>query len=183
MLDVTARKEAENAVHQLAYYDILTGLPNRTLLLDRLDRALAQAERDDRHVALFFLDLDKFKDINDCFGHAFGDLLLKAVGQRLNSVIRKNDTMARFGGDEFIILLPAVTQVGEIKLVAEKVVAAMSQPFFLEGERVKISTSVGIAMSPLDGKDAGTLLKRADTAMYIAKDQGRDGYCFFDGSI
>jgi diguanylate cyclase (GGDEF)-like protein len=105
------------------------------------------------------------------------------VGQRLDSVIRKNDTMARFGGDEFIILLPAVTQVGEIKLVAEKVVAAMSQPFFLEGERVKISTSVGIAMSPLDGKDAGTLLKRADTAMYIAKDQGRNGYCFFDGSI
>jgi len=183
MLDVTARKEAENAVHQLAYYDILTGLPNRTLLLDRLDRALAQAERDERHVALFFLDLDKFKEINDSFGHAFGDLLLKAVGQRLNSVIRKNDTMARFGGDEFIILLPAVTQVGEIKLVAEKVVAAMSQPFFLEGERVKISTSVGIAMSPLNGKDSGTLLKRADMAMYIAKDQGRNGYCFFDGSI
>jgi diguanylate cyclase (GGDEF)-like protein len=183
LLDVTDRKKAEEAVHKLAYYDTLTGLPNRTLLLDRLKQTLAQAKRDNRYVALLFLDLDGFKEVNDLRGHAFGDLFLKAVGQRLDSCLRKNDTLARFGGDEFVVLLPGVAETPEVRSVAIKILEAMNQPFTLESEMVKVTTSMGIAIFPLDGNDSGTLLKRADIAMYTAKGRGRNNFCFFDSGM
>lgn len=183
LLNITARKKAEEAVHKLAYYDSLTQLPNRTLLLDRLDQVLAQTQRDERNAALLFLDLDSFKAVNDRLGHIYGDSLLKAVGQRLDSCIRKNDTLARFGGDEFIVLLPGVRQVPEVKVVAEKILATMNQPFSLEGEQIMVTTSIGIVLFPDDGEDVTTLLKRADIAMYAAKSRGRNSYYFFDKNL
>ncbi|MEZ4598757.1 MAG: Cache 3/Cache 2 fusion domain-containing protein [Syntrophotaleaceae bacterium] len=183
LLDITVRRKAEEAVHKLAYYDGLTGLPNRMLLLDRLEQALVQAKRDKRQLALLFLDLDGFKEVNDLRGHAFGDLLLKQVGQRLDDSIRKSDTIARFGGDEFVLLLPGVRETGEVKFVAQKILETLNQPFSLEGEQVKVTTSIGIAIYPIDGGDAGTLLKRADIAMYTAKNRGRRGFCFFNEDI
>lgn len=180
VLDITDRKKAEADINKLAYYDALTGLPNRTLFMNRLQQALAQAERDERLVALLFIDLDKFKAVNDRYGHDFGDKLLNAVGLRLGSCIRKNDTLARFGGDEFIMLLPGVFDVSAVKKVADKILAIMAEPFCIDQRRFDISSSIGIALYPQDGEDTDLLLKKADVAMYVAKDMGRNGFCFFD---
>jgi diguanylate cyclase (GGDEF)-like protein/PAS domain S-box-containing protein len=180
VLDITARKKAEADIQKLAYYDALTGLPNRSLLMNRLQQALAQAKRDERLAALLFIDLDKFKEVNDQYGHAFGDKLLKAVGLRLASCIRQNDTLARFGGDEFIMLLPGLSDASAVTMVAEKILAIMAEPFCIDQRRFDISCSIGITLYPQDGEDTDLLLKRADMAMYVAKDMGRNGYCFFD---
>ncbi len=180
VLDITARKKAEADIKKLAYYDALTGLPNRSLLMNRLEQVLAQAKRDERLAALLFIDLDKFKEVNDQYGHAFGDKLLKAVGLRLASCIRQNDTLARFGGDEFIMLLPGLRDASAVNKVAEKILAIMAEPFCIDQRRFDISSSIGIALYPQDGEDTDLLFKRADMAMYVAKDMGRNGYCFFD---
>jgi diguanylate cyclase (GGDEF)-like protein/PAS domain S-box-containing protein len=180
VLDITSRKKAEASIHKLAYYDALTGLPNRSLFMNRLQKALPQAQRDERLAALLFIDLDRFKEVNDQYGHAVGDKLLNAVGLRLTSCIRQNDTLARFGGDEFVMLVTGLKAAEDLRRVAEKILAIMAEPFCIDQNRFDVSTSIGIALYPQDGEDTDLLLKRADMAMYVAKDMGRNGYCFFN---
>lgn len=180
MLDITTRKEMEDEVRHLAHFDVLTDLPNRTLLTDRLQQALALVRREKAKLALMFLDLDKFKPVNDSLGHGIGDLLLREVAQRLQTCIkRESDTVARLGGDEFVILLSHIDTAQEAALVAENVVHTLNQPFEIENHTINISTSLGIALYPSHGKDAKTLMKRADIAMYQAKEAGRSCFKFF----
>jgi diguanylate cyclase (GGDEF)-like protein/PAS domain S-box-containing protein len=181
MLDITARKEREEAVKHLAHFDVLTDLPNRILLTDRLRQALAQVRREKAKLALMFLDLDKFKPVNDNLGHGIGDLLLREVAKRLQTCIkRETDTVARVGGDEFVILLSHIDHAQDAALVAEKVVRALNQPFDIEQHTIHISTSLGIALYPTHGLNANALLKRADHAMYQAKESGRSCFRFFN---
>lgn len=181
MLDITARKEQEEAVKHLAHFDALTELPNRILLTDRLRQALAQVRREKAKLALMFLDLDKFKPVNDKLGHGIGDLLLREVAKRLQACIkRETDTVARLGGDEFVILLSHIDHAQDATLVAENVVHVLKQPFEIEHHIITISISLGIALYPSHGIDAKTLLKRADNAMYQAKEAGRSCFKFFD---
>jgi diguanylate cyclase (GGDEF)-like protein/PAS domain S-box-containing protein len=178
-VDVTERKQAEQEVEQLAYFDTLTGLPNRALLKDRLHQALAQSLREGWLMAILFLDIDRFKWINDTLGHAAGDKLLKAVAERLQSRTRATDTVARLGGDEFVLLLSAVKHEQDISHTAEGIMAVLATPFQLEGQEIFISASIGIAICPADGRDEGSLLRNADTAMYVAKESGRNTFRFF----
>jgi diguanylate cyclase (GGDEF)-like protein/PAS domain S-box-containing protein len=177
--DITARRVAEERVQYLAYYDALTGLPNRTLLKDRLSKALAGARRQKDKVALLFLDLDRFKDINDSLGHSVGDLLLQEVAQRLKKWGREQDTVARLGGDEFVIMLTRVKEVPDAAVVAERLMDAMTAEFAVQGYTLNVSCSVGISIFPEHGTDAETLIKNADAAMYSAKDNGRNSFRFF----
>jgi diguanylate cyclase (GGDEF)-like protein len=173
-----AVRSARRAEH-LAHHDALTGLPNRRLLLDRLGVMLAHAERSGGRVAVLFLDLDRFKVINDSLGHSAGDRLLEEAGARLRAAVRGGDTVARLGGDEFVVLLPAVRGVASVHRVVQKVTDTLRAPFVLEGEELFVTPSVGAAVSPDDGADGETLLKHADMAMYRAKDGGRDRFEFF----
>lgn len=176
--DLVDAKTAE--IRELAYRDSLTGLPNRRLLLDRLNHALAQARRHHRAMAVMFLDLDSFKQINDTLGHAAGDALLKQIAQRLITCVREGDTVARPSGDEFIIVLDEIAWAEDAARVAEKIIAACAEPVTLADQEVIITTSIGIAVHPVGGTDdVANLLKKADTAMYQAKDAGRNRYCFF----
>ena len=177
--DITERKRAEDEIQALAYLDTLTGLPNRILLQDRLSEALIRAEREACLVGVLFLDLDRFKPINDTLGHAVGDLLLKSVADRLRKCVRKSDTVARLGGDEFVVVLPSVQHELDTTLVAREVLERLAQPFGIEGRDIYSGASIGIAVYPLDGRDAGTLLRNADMAMYAAKDRGRNTYQFY----
>jgi diguanylate cyclase (GGDEF)-like protein len=177
--NITCRKSAEEEILRLAYFDVLTGLPNRALLHDRLNQAIAQAARDKRHVGLLFLDLDNFKNINDTMGHGIGDMLLCNIARRLEQSVRNADTLARLGGDEFVIALTAVNQAEDISMVAKNILTALSAPLNLEGIELYISASIGIAIFPEDGNDVDTLLKHADLAMYKAKDHGRNNFQFF----
>ncbi|OHB26083.1 MAG: hypothetical protein A2X84_07585 [Desulfuromonadaceae bacterium GWC2_58_13] len=177
--NITELKLAEKAIQQLAQYDTLTRLPNRMLLQDRLGQVLAKAKRERQRAAILFLDLDRFKLINDSLGHAAGDNLLKIVAARLNDCVRKSDTVARLGGDEFIIVLPSVPQTEDVTLIAQKVLQALARPVDLEGQEVFTSTSIGIAMYPADGRDVDSLIRCADMAMYRAKETGRNKYQFF----
>ncbi|MCH8921085.1 MAG: EAL domain-containing protein, partial [Chloroflexi bacterium] len=174
--DITERKQAEETIKHLAYHDALTNLANRTMFEDRLAVTLAQARRKGRMAAVMFLDLDQFKVVNDTVGHALGDRLLQSVAERLTGLVRDGDTVARVGGDEFTLLLAEVERVEEVAEVAERVLDALRQPWVLNGHEFRITTSIGIAMFPSDGEDADSLLSNADTAMYRAKDQGRDNY-------
>ncbi|MHB0976016.1 MAG: putative bifunctional diguanylate cyclase/phosphodiesterase [Candidatus Aquicultorales bacterium] len=174
--DITERKRAEKTIKHMAYYDPLTNLPNRMLFNDRLTMALASADRHEEKLSVMFLDLDKFKAINDTLGHAIGDELLVAVSERLIALVREGDTVARLGGDEFTLLIPQVTNVEAVAKIARKVLKALEPPFVLGGHELHITASIGIAVYPNDGRDAETLLKNADTAMYRAKDMGRDTY-------
>ncbi|MCH8346206.1 MAG: PAS domain S-box protein, partial [Chloroflexi bacterium] len=176
MMDITERKQAEETIKHLAYHDALTDLANRTLFQDRLTVALAQARRKRRMAAVMFLDLDQFKVVNDTVGHALGDRLLQGVAERLTGLVRDGDTVARVGGDEFTLLLQEVERAEEVAEVAERVLDALRQPWELNGHEFRITASIGIAMFPNDGEDADSLLRNADTAMYRAKDQGRDNY-------
>ncbi|NCU65743.1 EAL domain-containing protein [Acidovorax sp. 210-6] len=180
--DVTDNKLAEEKVLQLAHFDALTGLPNRSLLADRCQQALGAAQRHGQCVALLFLDLDHFKNINDALGHRVGDALLCAVAQRLSSLLREQDTIARLGGDEFILVLPDTDAVGAAH-VAEKLLRAADQPFDIDAHELVITPSMGIAMYPQDGKDFDTLSRCADAAMYIAKQGGRNHYRFFTAEM
>ncbi len=179
--DITDRKLAEAQIRQLAYFDPLTGLPNRRMLYDRLHFALAQAKRFERSLALMFLDLDYFKKINDTLGHEVGDQLLKEVAKRLESCVRSGDTVARVGGDEFIIVLTEITAPHDAAQVAQKILAAMAASIRLDGQELNVTMSVGITVYPVHGDDdVQSLMKKADMAMYEAKSAGRNTYAFFE---
>ena len=182
-VDITDRKKAEREVQQLAYFDSLTGLPNRALLNDRLSQILAQSEREGWLVGILFLDIDRFKCINDTQGHATGDKLLQSVAKRLQKRLRESDTVARLGGDEFVIVLSAVKHEQDISHVTQEIMEALSMPFEIGELEIFISASIGIAISPLDGHDVGILLRNADTAMYVAKESGRNNYKFFSNEM
>jgi diguanylate cyclase (GGDEF)-like protein len=174
--ELAERKKAEETIRRLAYHDTLTGLPNRMLFNDRLGVALARARRQKHKVAVLLLDLDHFKSVNDTLGHSVGDRLLKAVGDRLVSVLRESDTVSRMGGDEFLLLLPEMAEAGDASHAAERILQVIRQPFVLESHTLHITTSVGFAMYPDDGGDGDALVKKADLAMYRAKEEGRDNY-------
>jgi diguanylate cyclase (GGDEF)-like protein/PAS domain S-box-containing protein len=177
--DITERKRQQDEIHRLAYYDPLTNLPNRRLLLERLHQSLIQARRYRRSLAVMFLDLDHFKEINDTLGHDIGDALLKAVAARLAGCIRGGDTVARQGGDEFVILLAEIAEPGDAAGVAEKLLRALRDPVPLAGHELRATVSIGISIYPVDGTDdAQELMRKADIAMYAAKQAGRNRYCF-----
>jgi diguanylate cyclase (GGDEF)-like protein/PAS domain S-box-containing protein len=174
--DITERRLAEDKIQQMAYHDSLTGLPNRKLFSDRLAIALAQAQRNQRGVAVAMLDLDNFKNVNDTLGHDVGDLLLKAAAERLSAELRKGDTVARFGGDEFVLILPDLKGMEDAIQVAQKIVESFRKPFLIDTHQLIVTTSIGIAVYPHDGTDEGILLKNADIAMYQVKQTGRNRY-------
>jgi diguanylate cyclase (GGDEF)-like protein/PAS domain S-box-containing protein len=176
--DISERKEAEESIRFLAYYDVLSGLPNRTLFHDRIGQALIEAQRDEGRFAVLFLDLDRFKYVNDSMGHMAGDKLLQVVAERLKKSVRETDTISRLGGDEFIILLRD-TDLDGTAHVAEKILGAVADPIDINGVTVTTQCSIGISMYPDDGGDVNTLIKNADAAMYHAKDLGRNNFQFF----
>ncbi len=185
--DISERKASEQRIHRLAYYDALTHLPNRTLFQDRLHTALQQAERQQAWVVLMFLDLDRFKPINDSLGHAAGDRMLKDMAARLLECVADDDTVARMGGDEFTLLLqPRATQQAALNRaihVAELILASLVKPFVLEGREFFVTASIGIALSPQDGNELSQLMKNADTAMYHAKERGKNNFQFYQADM
>jgi diguanylate cyclase (GGDEF)-like protein/PAS domain S-box-containing protein len=181
--NITRRKQAELRIQHMALHDSLTGLPNRTLLQDRLTQAIARAQRTHKHVAVLLLDLDRFKNVNDSFGHSFGDRLLELVSARLKAGIRTCDTVARLAGDEFVIAIQMAEQLEGIETVARKVLDTLSAPFQIENHELQINASIGICQFPEDGRNAEDLLQFADVAMYEAKQRGRGRYCFFSPAL
>lgn len=181
--DITEHKQAEEHMRHLAHYDVLTDLPNRVLFYDRLGQALIKAQRSRSKSAVMFLDLDRFKVINDTLGHSIGDLLLQEVAQRLTDCVRQGDTVSRMGGDEFVILLPELGDADDAYLVAQKLLNAASRPFVLQGHELQVSASIGISFYPDDGANAETLMKNADVAMYRAKEVGRNNYQFYHADM
>lgn len=179
MRDITDRKEAEAKIIHLAHFDALTNLPNRRLVQDRIQQAIVGAQRTGSEFAVLFIDLDKFKDINDTLGHDIGDKLLEMVAHRLTGVLRAQDTVGRQGGDEFIVLLASLSTAEDAARVAQKILEALAVPFEINGQSLHSGTSIGIATYPQDGLDVETLLKNSDTAMYSAKEAGRNNYQFF----
>ena len=178
--DVTARKKAEETIRSQAQIDALTGLPNRTVFFDRLVVAQLQADREDHLLALHFLDLDNFKDVNDSRGHSTGDTLLNEVGKRLKNVVRKSDTVARLGGDEFAIIQSGINNITDAEVLAGKVLKSLSEPFEIANNQLFIGASVGITIYPFDDQTPEELLRNADIAMYEAKNRGRNGFAFYD---
>lgn len=179
MSDITARRKEEEAIRRQAFHDSLTNLANRILFNDRLTMAIKRAKRTQKMVAVMVIDLDYFKDVNDRWGHATGDLLLKEVADRLADKVRDTDTVARQGGDEFSVALSSLNNAGEARMIVEKIVASFYQPFRLDSVDAYVTASVGIALYPDHGEDFDTLIKKADKAMYEAKNQGRNRYCFY----
>lgn len=182
-VDITERKAAEQRIEHLAYHDPLTNLPNRRLLNDRLTMAMSQAQRDGRMVAVLFVDLDRFKSINDSLGHRTGDAVLQELGTRLRAAVRSGDTVARMGGDEFVFLLPSIDRVDEAVTVARKVLDAVRQPFNIEGREFIVTASIGMSFFPNHARDAETLIKQADTALFESKRRASDTFEIFDQSM
>ncbi|HEY9145754.1 MAG TPA: diguanylate cyclase, partial [Thiobacillus sp.] len=178
--DITERRQAEARIEFLAHHDVLTGLPNRVLLRDRFEQALARAQRSRKHVAMLYLDLDNFKMVNDTLGHAAGDKLLLEAVKRLIHCTRDSDTISRQGGDEFILLLNEIPDMETVERVAADILRQLAEPVEINGHAMNASCSIGVAMYPQDGSDFDSLLQKADTAMYNAKDAGRNTYRFFD---
>ena len=172
-------KEAEQNLAQMTSYDVLTGLPNRFLFLDRLGHAISQSARSHRMIAVMLLDIDNFKNINDTLGHTHGDLLLQDIADRLRRCVREDDTLARIGGDEFAIVLEGVSEIEEIALIAQKIVDIFSLPFAPSSQEIYVTPSIGITIYPMDGHDSDSLLKNADAAMYSAKEYGRNHFRFY----
>jgi len=177
--DITERLEAENEILHLAQYDSLTNIPNRSLFIDRLTQAIARSEWHKHHLAVMFIDLDRFKLINDTLGHDFGDQLLVQVSDRLTSLVRKGDSICRLGGDEFSVLLTELASESDIVRMAEKIIKSLSKSYMVNNKELIVTASIGISRCPLDGEDVQVLLKKADVAMYKAKQLGRNGYCFY----
>ncbi len=175
--DITDTKNQLLMLRRQAMYDVLTDLPNRMLLFERLERAIENARRDKGITALLLMDLDRFKDINDTFGHHFGDMVLKQIAVRLRNLLHSSDTLARLGGDEFGVVLTRVSDAGDVTAVARKILDSLEQPFAIEGHLLEVSTSIGIALYPTHGTDVRTLVRRADVAMYAAK-EANVGYAF-----
>jgi diguanylate cyclase (GGDEF)-like protein/PAS domain S-box-containing protein len=181
--DISDRKMAEKRIENLAFYDELTQLPNRRLFYDRIEMALASAHRNHERMAVFFIDLDYFKDINDNFGHRVGDQLLQNIAKRLTDSIKEGDTVARLGGDEFTLLLTEIKELSHINKICERIIERIRQPYHIDGHALQITTSIGIAVYPEDGINETDLLKNADTAMYRAKDIGRNSFQLFTSSM
>ncbi|RII27199.1 MAG: GGDEF domain-containing protein [Geobacter sp.] len=181
--DISDRKQTQEQLYRLAHHDILTGLPNRILFLDHLTQARALAHRQKLHMAVLFLDLDRFKIINDTLGHSIGDKLLQSVAQRLRECVREIDTVARIGGDEFTIVLVNLKSDSDAEKVAQKIFTTLSTPFNIEGHELFATTSIGISLYPKDGEDLDNLVKKADIAMYNAKGLGRNNYQFYDSAM
>ena len=177
--DISERKQAQEVINFQAYHDLLTHLPNRALLKDRLDLAITQARRNKRKLAAMFLDLDRFKLVNDTLGHSMGDRLLKAVANRLQSCLRSGDTLSRFGGDEFTLLLPEVRTRDDVVVIAEKILDRLNEPFVIDGHELFVGASIGISMYPEAGDSGEALIQNADIAMYHVKGRGKNGYQFF----
>jgi diguanylate cyclase (GGDEF)-like protein len=174
--DVTKRKRADEQLYRMAHYDVLTDLPNRLLFMDRLQQLRAMSQRMKQRMAVLYLDLDRFKHINDTLGHDVGDKLLRLVAERLAENVRGMDTVARIGGDEFVIALGNLGDAGGAEIVARKVLKALSVPHHIEVHELQVTTSIGISIYPEDGTELEELLKKADLALYSAKEQGRS--CF-----
>jgi diguanylate cyclase (GGDEF)-like protein len=181
--DITQAKRAANRLERLAHYDILTGLPNRALFRDRLEQAMVQAARRRERVALFFLDLDNFKAVNDSLGHAAGDTLLMLVAERLRKAVRQSDTLSRIAGDEFTVVLTDSQDIGLVTEVADRMLESLARPFSIEGDSIRTSASIGIALFPADSEDPDDLMAKADTAMYRAKDAGRNRFCLYSTGL
>jgi diguanylate cyclase (GGDEF)-like protein/PAS domain S-box-containing protein len=181
--DVTERKQTEERFFQLAHYDALTGLPNRLLFTDRLRQAMREADRRERLVAVAFLDLDRFKNVNDTLGHETGDLLLKAVAERLGTVVRSSDTVARLSGDEFTFVFADIAHVDDAFTVAQKVLGAFAEPFQVAGRELYVTASLGMTIYPFDDQDVAGLLRNADIAMYRAKEMGRNSLQFYSAEM
>jgi diguanylate cyclase (GGDEF)-like protein len=169
-------------VEYLAYHDTLTALPNRSLLTTLLTQGINQARRHDGRLAVLFIDLDRFKLINDTLGHDAGDRLLMDVAIRLKACLRESDVVARLGGDEFVAMLPELNEETDVATVAQKILAALARPSFLQGHEFRVTASIGISTYPRDGLDADTLIKNADGAMYQAKEHGRNTFQFHSAS-
>ncbi len=178
--DITSRKREGDRDHFLAYHDSLTGLPNRALVLRLLEQALAHCARSGRRLAVLFIDLDHFKLVNDTLGHQLGDLLLATVAERLRASVRKSDVVARLSGDEFTVIETDLVDSRPARALARTLVRALGRPFMLKGRDVQVGASVGISIYPDDGTSPEELLQRADLAMYRAKEQGRNRYCFYE---
>ncbi|BAQ09336.1 diguanylate cyclase/phosphodiesterase with pas/pac sensor(s) [Bacillus sp. OxB-1] len=176
--DITERKQAERTIERMAYYDSLTGLPNRRLLKECVKEAIQKAKLNEEELAIMFIDLDRFKNVNDSMGHFVGDQLLQSVGERLKTCVRDNDVVARLNGDEFVILFPS-TNAAQVESVAARIIEEISEPFQFNSVAVYISGSIGISMFPQDGADYDTLLSNADSAMYLSKEVGKSTYQFF----
>ena len=174
---VAVRHEAE--LRESVQRDVLTGLPNRAILGEHLSQAIALARRHGHHLAVLFMDVDRFKDINDSLGHAIGDQLLQQIGGRLSACVRSSDTVSRQGGDEFVLLLSEITQAEAAGDRTQHIINALTEPYTVTSREIHITVSVGISVYPSDGEDAATLMRAADTAMYQAKERGRNNYQFF----
>lgn len=181
--DYTELRKARDTIEQLAFYDPLTDLPNRRLMIDRIQKSIDVARRNGSKIALMYMDLDKFKSINDSLGHTVGDELLKEVSRRLRESIRPQDTVARFGGDEFTLLLTGITELGDVIQMAERVLEKIQQPIHIQQQELLVTTSLGITLFPGDGDDLETLLRNADLAMYHAKSLGRNNFQFYTDEI
>ncbi len=187
-IDLSERRKAQAEIERLAYFDVITNLPNRRLFLDRLNEGIAVAERYSSSIAVLYMDLDKFKVINDSFGHAVGDLLLKEIGARINAQIRSEDTVSRFGGDEFVVLLKELSSisgaaVNQAQLVAEKIQSAVSCPIKIDQHEVSVTLSTGISLFSAENHTADDLLKQADTAMFRAKKAGHNNIRFYEATM
>ncbi|MCZ6655786.1 MAG: EAL domain-containing protein [Gammaproteobacteria bacterium] len=181
--DISERREQEQVINFQAYHDLLTHLPNRALLKDRLNLGIAQARRNKRKLAVMFLDLDRFKLVNDTLGHSMGDRLLKAVANRLQSCLRRGDTLSRFGGDEFTLLLPEVRTRDDVVVIASKILDRLNSPFVIDGHELFVGASIGIAMYPEAGDTGEALIQNSDIAMYHIKGRGKNGYQFFSDEM
>jgi diguanylate cyclase (GGDEF)-like protein/PAS domain S-box-containing protein len=181
--DINDRKRAEDTIRYQACHDLLTGLPNRALFANLLDHEILEMERLRKRLAVLFLDVDQFKNINDSFGHSAGDRLIQHIGAELKNSIREFDTVARIGGDEFTLLLPLINRPEDASRIADKVMQTFNKPFIIDHHEIRLTASIGICLYPEDGRDAGVLLKNADIALHFAKDQGRDNYQFYNSSI
>jgi diguanylate cyclase (GGDEF)-like protein len=181
--DVTEHRRRSDHVNYLAHHDHLTGLANRTLLHERLHQAILRTQDHGQRVAVFLIDIDYFKQINDSLGHADGDILLATMGQRLLSSVRESDTVARMGGDEFVIVMPEFHTIQDVERCGEQIIRNASQPVEISGRKISMTLSVGITIFPENGRTAEELLRNADAAMYTAKDSGRNSLCVFDETL